>query len=120
MWRTHAILWSCVSGRVVVEIRAEPFLGLGDGPAPSARVVHDLVPADLTDTEVLRIQVVEVPAGHAACGRHGAALRQPDSGGGLRAKKVEEDGLLAVVGAGGISGGGADAAVAFAEQILMR
>src|ERR1039457_4169900 len=101
----------------VIQVGAQPLLGLRGRPALAPGVVLDLVPAQVADAEVLGSGMVYVPAAPAAGGRHRAALRQADAGRGLRPKQLEKDGLFRVVRTGGIPGRGPDAAVPLTDEV---
>src|SRR5205809_1076104 len=60
----------------------------------------------------------KIKAADARAGPHGAAFGQFDAGVLFGVEQLPERPLLGVVGAGRIAGGGADAAVLFADQIL--
>ena len=64
--------------------------------------------------------MVKIPAAHGGRGRHRAAFGERDAGGGFHAEEAEEDRFFGVVGARGITGGGADAAIFFADEVLHR
>src|SRR5690606_27366219 len=81
--------------RNVVQIRRQPALGLRNRPAFAARVVLDLVAADAAEHEVAAVGMAEVVAAHGRRRQHG---------------------LVGVLGAGGVAGGGAEPPVLLGEQ----
>ena len=83
-------------------------------------VVLDLIPGEQVDGEVAGLGVGEVEAADGGGGVHGEALGEPDPGRFLDVEEVPERPLLGVVGAGGIAGGGADAAVLLVDQVVGR
>src|SRR5436309_15472775 len=60
----------------------------------------------------------EIEAADAAGGPHGAAFSELDAGVLLRVEQLPENPLFGVVGAGGIAGGGPDAAILFFDQLF--
>src|SRR3954454_8377987 len=62
--------------RVVAEVRGEPALGLGGGPAFAVGVVGDLVGSEAADDEVLRLRVAEVDSRPRSPRRHRHRLGQ--------------------------------------------
>src|ERR1035441_8784887 len=76
-----------------------------------AVIVEDLVAADLADGEVFRLRVGEVQSADTRAGPHGAAFGQLDAGVLFRVEQLPEGPFLRVVGASGVAGGGADAAI---------
>src|ERR1700722_3174372 len=105
------------SANIVIEIGPEPFLGLLDRPILAGSVVIHLVAPELSHPEVFGIGVVQVPAAHAACRRHGAAFRQADARRALRAQQGEQDRLLGMVRARGVARSRPYAAVALPDQL---
>src|SRR5262249_32621606 len=84
--------------RIVVEDRRQPLLGFGDAPALAPRIVLDLVPLDLAAPEIVAVGVAEIEPAHRGARPHREALGEPDADAALPVKKVEQRGLLAVVG----------------------
>ena len=60
----------------------------------------------------------EIKSAHAAAGPHGKAFGQLDAGVLFDVEQFPENSFLRVVGAGGITGGRADAAIFFLDQIF--
>jgi hypothetical protein len=104
--------------RVVVQVRAEPALDLGYGHAFALGVVGDLVAVDLAEREIARLGVGEVEAAHARSGPHRKRLGNHHAGVGLDVEQAPERALLGVIGAGGIAGGGADAAILLVDEVV--
>ena len=104
--------------RVVVQVWAEPALDLGHGHAFALVIVGDLVAVDLAEREVARFGVGEVEAAYAGAGPHGEGLGDQHSGVRLDVEQTPDRALLGVVGAGGVAGGGADAAIFFVDELL--
>src|SRR6478735_11035550 len=95
---------------VVAEVRREPALGLGNGPALARGVVGDLVGADAADDEVLRLRVGEVPARDGGARPHRHALGELDAGGRLYVEQLPQRALLGVLRARRVARGRPDAA----------
>src|SRR5205823_4732586 len=104
---------------VVAQVRAEPAFGLAERPALATGVVGNLVAADAADGEVLRLRMSQVPARHRGRGPHREALGEADARVGFGVEQAPEGRFLGVVGAGGVAGGWADAAVALLDQVLV-
>src|SRR5690606_11880912 len=98
---------------------AEPPLHLLDAEPLAARVVLDLVAIDPADAEVLGGGVGEVQAADAGAWPHGERLGDADAGALLDLEQAPEGGFFGVVGAGGVAGGGADAAVLFGDEVVV-
>ncbi|OPZ09737.1 MAG: hypothetical protein BWZ08_00202 [candidate division BRC1 bacterium ADurb.BinA292] len=79
-------------------------------------VILHLVQAEAADVEVERGGMREVEPADGGARRHRKVFGQLDAGVAFGAEQVEQDPLLGVIGAGGVAGGGADAAVAFGDQ----
>ncbi len=79
-------------------------------------VVGDLVAVDLAEREVARFGMREVEAADAGAGPHGEGLGDLHAGVGFDVEQLPDGALLGVVGAGGIAGGGADAAILFLDE----
>ena len=62
----------------------------------------------------------EVKAADAAAGPHGAALGELDAGVLVHVEELPKNPLLGVIGAGGIAGCGANAAILFFDQLVPR
>src|SRR5207249_196684 len=60
----------------------------------------------------------EIETADAAGGPHGAAFSELDAGDLLRVEQLPENPLFGVIGAGGIAGGGPDAAILFFDQLF--
>ena len=103
---------------IVVEVGAEPAFDFGDGHALALVVVGDLVAVDLAEGEVARLGVGEVEAADAGAGPHGEGLGDLHAGVGLDVEQAPDGSLLGVVGAGGVAGGGADAAILFVDEFF--
>ena len=112
-WRERILAF-----RVVIQIRPEPALDLGDGHALALGVVGHLVAVDLAEGEVARLGVGEVEAADARAGPHGERLGDQHAGVRLDVEQAPERALLGVVGAGGIAGGRADAAILFVDELV--
>ena len=105
---------------IVVQIGAEPFFRLGEGLAGAGGVVGELILPELTDGEVFCVGVVTVEAADGARGIHGATFGKVDPDFLLDGNEVPDLRFVAMVGARGIAGGGADAAVFLADDFLRR
>src|ERR1700761_434096 len=81
-------------------------------------VVGDLVEADFAEAEVAGLGMSEVEAADAGAGPHGERFGDEHSGVGLDVEKAPESSLFGVVGAGGVAGGGTDAAIFFVDEIV--
>jgi len=103
---------------VVVEIRAEPFLDFFERHSLAGGVGFDLVAFDFSDGEILRLRVGEIEPADAAGREHGEAFGERDPGVPLGVEELPERPLLSVVGLRWIAGGGADAAVFFADHFF--
>src|SRR5688572_24044016 len=104
---------------LVGEIRREPFLGLGHRQRASARVVLDLVAAELADGEVARIGMRKIEARNRRCGQHGERFGELHGGILPGVEQAEERTFRAVVRTRRIARRGADAAVAFGNELGM-
>ena len=98
-------------GSIAPFVRGEPFFTLGERELFAVGVVLHLIFADGADLEVFGIGVAEVESADGGAGVHGKA----GEGGAavFRRRGFARRGLLCVIGLEGISGGGANAAVAF-------
>src|SRR2546422_1312220 len=105
--------------RLVIQVRREPSLDLLGGHPLAGGVGGDLVATDLADGEVARIGVGEIESANGGGRVHCKGLGQSDAGRALGLEQVEQDPLLRVVGAGGITWRGPDAAVALGNQLLL-
>ena len=104
--------------RVVVQVRPEPALDLGDAHALALGVVGDLVAVDLAEAEVARLGVGEVEPAHARAGPHGERLGDHACRCSPPRRAAPERALLGVIGAGRIAGGRADAAVLLVDELV--
>src|SRR3954452_22134823 len=75
---------------VVAEVRRQPALRLGQGPALALGVVLDLVASQPADDEVLRLRVAEVPPGHRGSRPHRPALGELDPGVRLHVEELPQ------------------------------
>src|SRR5690606_10486863 len=107
------------ASRSVAEVRRQPRLHLFDRNALAARVLLDLIPADLAHREVARLGMVDVEPAHRSGRPHGEALGETDSDARLDIQEAEEGALLGVIRTGGIAGSGTDAAIALADQVFL-
>ena len=105
-------------GGRVIQPRAEPALGLGEGQAFALRVVGDLILAEFADGKVARLRVRKIEAAHTAAGPHRVALGELDAGLRFRVEQLPERALFRVVRARRVAGCGADAAVLFVDEIV--
>src|SRR5690606_21197078 len=80
----------------------------------------DLVAAEAANPEIAGAGMGEIEAGDGRTGPHREAFGKVDAGVGFRVEKVEDRAFLGMVGAGGVAGGRTDAAVLFADQLLVR
>lgn len=103
----------------VIQPRPQPAFHFGESSAFALREIADLVFVQLSDGEILRFWVREKQPAHAGAGPHGKTLRQLDAGVLFDVQQIPQDGLLGVVGAGGIARGRADAAIFFPDQIFV-
>ena len=88
-------------------------------PALALGVVGDLVAAETSDDEVLRLRVGEVQAADRGAGPHRHALGELDADASLDVEQLPQRLLLGVVRARGVAGGGADAVVLLLDQRLV-
>src|SRR5690606_13364820 len=109
-------LASAALSGIVIEVRPEPAFDVLERTTASGGVVLDLVSANFSDGEVLRVGVVEIQSADAAARRHCTTLRQADAGARLDIEALPELAFLCVVRAGGITWRRADAAVLFAND----
>src|SRR5690606_32422278 len=106
--------------RLVGQRRGQPPLDLLDGHPLPPRVVIDLVAAERADVEVRRLGVGEVEAADGGRRRHREVLGEGGARVGLGVEEAEERDLLGVIGLGRVAGGRADAAVALADEVVVR
>ena len=103
--------------RFIRQIRPQPPLHLRR-PHPLTRgIVLHLVFLNLAHREVTRFTVREVEATHRGGGAHRIALGEGEAG-GFGVQQGEQGALFGVVGLRGIAGGGADAAVTLADEVV--
>ena len=81
-------------------------------------IVGDLVAVDLAEREIARFGMGEVEAADAGAGPHGEGLGDQHAGVGLHVEQAPDGALFGVVGAGGIAGRGADAAIFFVDEFV--
>ena len=62
----------------------------------------------------------KIEPAHAGAGMHCKRLRQFDPYVVLRIERIKERSFLGVIGTGGITGGGTDTAIFFADEISIR
>src|SRR5690606_17167247 len=107
------------SFRVVVQIRRQPALGLLQVHALAPGIVGHLFLRHAPDHEVLAPWMAEVIARHRRGGQHREAVGQGHARVAVGVEQGEDLALLAVLGAGRITGRGADAAVLLGDQRLV-
>src|SRR3954451_20621689 len=95
-WWVDGTLTRTVLG-VVAEAGREPPLGLGEGPAPALGVVGDLVGAEPSDHEVLRLRVAEIDPGDRGSRPHRHRVGELHARLRLDVEKVPQGALLGVV-----------------------
>src|ERR1700692_3174252 len=101
---------------VVPQMGREPALGLGKSPPLALRVARHLIAVDLADAEVVSRRMREIkPADR--CGReHRKGFGQADACVRFRVEQPPQRCLFRVLGTGGISRGGANPLILFADQ----
>ena len=82
-------------------------------------VVGDLVAADFAEAEVARLGMSEVEAADAGAGPHRERFGDEHAGVGLDVEQSPERAFFGVVGAGGVAGGGTDAAIFFVDEFVV-
>src|SRR5690606_20014861 len=95
--------------RVVVQVRGQQPLGLLQADTLAPRVVGDLFLRQPPDHEVLAARMAEVPARHRRRRIHREMIGEGDAGVRGRVEQAEQGLLLAVLGAGRVARGRADA-----------
>src|ERR1700745_2432486 len=96
---------------LVMQVGSEPALHRSHVESLSARIVFDLIAADLADAEVLGLGPPEVEAAHRRRGKPGEGLRERNARVRFRAQEIEQRPLLGVVGARRIPRRGANALI---------
>ncbi len=82
-------------------------------------IILHLVAADFSDAKIFRLGMREVKSADGTGGPHGETFGQLDARVPFHVEQLPQSALLGVVGAGGITGGGTDAAIFLADQILV-
>src|SRR5579884_1694178 len=97
--------------RIVIQQRRQPAFSFLDGPILAAGVIFHLVALYLAYAEIAAFGMGIIEARDRRARPHGKAFGELDADLPLRVQQLEQGRLLAVLGLGGITRRGADAAI---------
>ena len=99
-----------------IQVGTQPPLGSADIDAPARGVIFKLITADARDAKVLAFGMGEVESRNRCGGQHRLTFGKLYSSIVLRVEQIEQDRFQRVIGACGITGGRADAAIFLSDQ----